>query len=207
MRGHFISALVLAAGASRRMGQAKLLLPLRGRPLLQHAVDNAAAAAAVDEIVVVIAPSSPLPAAVRLPASPPSRWVVCDEAASGQASSLACGLRALDRRAAAAAILLADQPDVGAALIDQVAAAFAAADRPAARPLYRGAAAEPVPGFPVILARSLWPRLLDGSGDRGARELLRREPELLLAVPIDGAPPADIDTWEEYRRLSGAEPS
>src|SRR6185436_12879800 len=49
----FVSALVLAAGGSTRMGRPKQLLPLAGKPLLQHALDNAAASG-VDEIVLVL---------------------------------------------------------------------------------------------------------------------------------------------------------
>jgi len=204
MSAPVIAALVLAAGSSRRMRRSKLLLPLAGRPLLQHVVDGAANVGFA-EIVVVVAPASPLPAAVTLPHFPPSRWLVCEDAASGQAASLACGLGALDAQVAAAAILLGDQPGVDPLVVARVLAAFAAGDRPAARPVYRGGDGEAVPGHPVLLARSLWPRLLGERGDHGARELLRRAPELLLAVPIDAPPPADVDTDEDYRRLRDGE--
>src|SRR6185295_20346069 len=52
-RRPFLSALVLAAGGSTRMGRPKQLLPLAGRPMLQHALDNAAASG-LDEIVLVL---------------------------------------------------------------------------------------------------------------------------------------------------------
>lgn len=198
--GAFASAVVLAAGASARMGCAKQLLPLRGRPLLQHVLD-AAAAAGLDEIVLVLGPrAAEIGPALRLPHERVVRVVDDPACASGQAASLRAGLRAADPRAAAAVVLLGDQPGVGAGLIERVLAAFRAGHAPAARPVYGAPGGARTPGHPVVLARRLWPALAGLRGDEGARALLAAHPEWLLEVEVEGEPPADLDTREDYRQ-------
>lgn len=204
--GHrpFLSGIVLAAGASTRLGRPKQLLLLGDRPLLQHVVD-AALASRLDEVVVVLGHgAAEIRAALRAPADAPLRLVVHADPSRGQSSSLRLGLDSASPRATAAAILLGDQPGVGAALIDRVAAAFLDGGSPAARPVYSGAGGCAIPGHPVFLARRIWPEVGKLSGDQGARVLLSTRPDWLLQLPVEGEPPADVDTWEDYRRVSRA---
>lgn len=198
--GGLLCGVVLAAGASTRMGRAKQLLPLRGRPLLQHVLD-AAAAAGLDEIVLVLGPrAAEIGPALTLPRDRVVRVVDDPLCASGQAASLRAGLQAADPRAAAAVVLLGDQPGVTAALIERVVAAFREGGAPAARPVYAAAGGARTPGHPVVLARRLWPALATLHGDEGARALLAAHPEWLFEVEIEGEPPADVDTHDDYRR-------
>ena len=200
----FLSGVILAAGASTRMGRPKQLLPLAGRPLLQHVVD-AAAASRLDEIVLVLGHAAEeIRAAITLPSRLPVRVVVNPEPAEGQSASLRLGLGAADPRASAAAVLLGDQPQVTRALIDRVAEAFLAGDAPAARPAWQGQGGDRVPGHPVFLARRLWPEVEQLSGDQGARVLLAAHPEWLLEVACDKEPPGDIDDVDEYERAVDA---
>jgi molybdenum cofactor cytidylyltransferase len=180
------------------MGRAKQLLPLGGKPLLQHVVD-AAADSCVNEIVLVLGPvADEIEAALTLPPGKRVRVVVNADPTAGLSSSLRLGVRGVDARAAALAVLLGDQPGVSAALIDRVAAAFVAGDRPVARPVYRHAAGGPVPGHPVFVARELWTEVEALTGDEGLRTLLARRPGCVLEVPLPGEPPADIDTRADY---------
>ena len=200
----FLSGVILAAGASRRMGRPKQLLALAGRPLLQHVVD-AAAASRLDEIVLVLGyAAEEIRAAITLPSRLAVRIVVNPEPAEGQSTSLALGLRATDPRATAAAVLLGDQPHVTHALIDRVAEAFLAGDAPAARPVWRVQGGGRVPGHPVFLARRIWPEVERLSGDQGARALLAAHPEWLIEVAREGEPPADIDDVDAYERAVDA---
>ena len=106
-----ISALVLAAGEGTRFGGTKLLEIVRGKPLIQHAVD-AASGAGVGEIVVVLGHDAlAVRDALDLPEG--ARFVVNERYAQGQSTSLAAGLRALDPSSEAAVVLLADQPGIG----------------------------------------------------------------------------------------------
>jgi molybdenum cofactor cytidylyltransferase len=194
----FISAVILAAGASRRMGRPKLLLPLGSRPLLQYALD-AAADSQLDEIVLVLGDrAQELLEAVRLPSRLPVRVVVNDDPGAGQSRSLRLGLRAADPGASAAAILLGDQPGVTGRLIDRVAETFRSAEAPVVRPVY-SVSRRRVPGHPVLVARRIWSEVERLRGDAGLRRLLARRPEWLLEVPVEGEPPADVDTPESYR--------
>jgi molybdenum cofactor cytidylyltransferase len=198
----FLSGIILAAGASSRMGRPKQLLPLRGRPLLQHVLDEAVASR-LDEIVLVLGnQADEVHEALALPEGSRVRVVVNADWARGQSTSLRLAL--LRARPSAAAILLGDQPGVGAALIDRVTRAFLDAGLPAARPVYSGADGSRVPGHPVILTRRIWSEVDKLGGDEGARALLAARADWLLQVPVEGEPPADIDTWEDYRRAGGA---
>jgi molybdenum cofactor cytidylyltransferase len=196
----FVSGIVLAAGMSRRLGRPKQLLSVGDRILLRRVLD-AALASRLDEVVVVLGHrADEVRAALACGSEPRISWVSNPDYATGQSTSLRCGLRAADHRACAAAILLGDQPGVGAELIDTVIAAFLASNRFAARPIYPAAA--DAPGHPVLLAREIWREAESQRGDTGARALFENHPEWLLTVPVEGAPPADIDTPEDHRRLA-----
>lgn len=198
----FLSGIILAAGSSTRMGRPKQLLPLQERPLLQHVLD-AAVASCLDEIIVVLGHrAAEVCTAIKCPAR--VRLVVNTEYAEGQSTSLRAGLRAASPHAAAAAVLLGDQPRVTAPLIDAVAAAFLTSTACVVRPVYSASSDRRVPGHPVFLARRVWQEVDELRGDQGARALLAAHPEWLLEVPVEGDPPGDIDTWEDYRSASGA---
>ena len=197
----FLSGIILAAGASTRMGRPKQLLPLGGQPMLQHALDQAAASC-LDELILVLGHGSQeILDALRLPDRPPCRAVVNHHYQQGQSSSLLLGLDSAHPAARAAAILLADQPFVSAAVIDRVAGAFLEAGFPVARPVHVGAGGERVPGHPVFLARSTWAELARLDGDRGARDLLRARPDWVHELLLGVGP-----RWTSTPRGTGARP-
>jgi molybdenum cofactor cytidylyltransferase len=187
-----ISALVLAAGDGTRFGGTKQLEILRGKPLVQYAVD-AASAAGVGEIVVVLGHDAVrVRNALDLPEG--ARVVVNDRHADGQSTSLTAGLRALDPASEAALVLLADQPGIAARHVRALATAFEA-DRPEIlRIRFRDG-----PG-PAILARSVWEEAMRLSGDVGGRALLESDPERARWVLLDEDAPPDIDVRADLER-------
>jgi molybdenum cofactor cytidylyltransferase len=184
-----IAALVLAAGAGTRFGAPKQLAELDGRPLLEHAL-SAVADAPVDETVVVLGSAAEdVLGEVDLHGARP---VVCDRWEEGMSASLATGLAALDG-AEAVVVCLGDQPRVSSDAITRVIEARNGA--PATRATYRGE-----PGHPVVLEAELLEPLREVTGDRGARNLLRRVGA--REVPCDDLGGGeDVDTVEELRQL------
>jgi molybdenum cofactor cytidylyltransferase len=195
----FVSGIVLAAGASKRMGQPKQLLSFDGKPLLQHVID-AAVQSRLDEVIVVLgANADEIRRALVLAEKGKVRVVVNSGYAKGLAESVRCGLAAAASRASAVAILLGDQPRMSAQLIDRVLSAHVAGGKLATRPVF-GAGDARTPGHPVVFARSLWPALRDLRDDEGARVVLAEHPEQVHEVRIISPAPADIDTPEDYAR-------
>ncbi len=197
-----ITGIVLAAGASLRMGRPKQLLPLGGRPLLQHVLDAAAASSLAGLVVVLGHEADAVGAALTLPGR--AQIVRNARYRDGQGGSLACGLAATDPRAAAVMVLLGDQPSVSSALIDELARRFRAGDAVAQRPVWRGAGGERVPGHPVVLGRRWWPDAARLCGDEGARALFAARPDWLREVVLEGPPPGDVDDADDYRRTVAA---
>ncbi|CAN5733788.1 NTP transferase domain-containing protein [soil metagenome] len=189
-----IAAVVLAAGASRRLGTPKQVLSVGGSPLLAHVL-RLCVSAGFDEQVVVLGHEA---AAVReaLGEWPGVRFVVNEDFAAGQSTSLKTGLLALGSRARAAALFVGDQPELSRRSIDAVLEVFGSGDFDVVRPRYRG-----VPGHPVVAARPVWPLLLRATGDSGARAMLGGDDIRLREVELDVDPPRDIDTWEDYEAI------
>ena len=189
-----ISAVVLAAGEGRRFGGTKQLERLHGRPLVQHAVD-AAAAAGLEEIVVVVGHDAErVMGALRLP--PGARTVTNERYAEGQSTSLAAGLGALGASSEAAIVLLADQPGIQARHVQALLSTFedAGGEPDIVRLRFRDA-----PG-PALLARSVWVEATSLSGDAGARTLFDEDPGRVAWVPVDEDAPPDVDRPDHLER-------
>lgn len=186
-----VPAVVLAAGAGTRMGGDKMLRPLRGRPLVVWAV-SAAREGGAGGVYAVYAEE-----AVRAALGEAATPVFNPDAARGQATSLAAGLRALPEWAAAAVVVLGDQPLVGAGTVRALLRAWRAPGAAPAVAATYGAGWLP----PVVLGRELWPRALALQGDQGARAIFRDHPELVQAVAVPGRP-EDADTPEDLERIA-----
>jgi CTP:molybdopterin cytidylyltransferase MocA len=172
------AAIVLAAGGGSRFGGDghKLLVPFRGKPLVQWALE---AASVLDELIVVTgAVELPLPAHAHEVRN--ARW------AEGQATSLAAGIAAAHGHEAVV-VGLGDQPLIPAEAWRLVAAAT---QTPIAVATYAG-----VRRNPVRLGAEVWP-LLPTEGDSGARTVIARRPDLVTEVVCPGEP-ADVDTQED----------
>jgi molybdenum cofactor cytidylyltransferase len=192
--GPHVGALILAAGASRRLGQPKQLLPhADGRSQLAHTI-HAAVTAGVGSVTVVLGAHAAIMRA-HLPALPPSVSLVEHPGwADGMGTSIAHGLRTLltvRPETEAVLILVCDQPALDAALvtdfITQAAIAPSAilvADYGCDR------------GPPVLFPRRDFPALLALTGDTGARAVLRHHPDRVRLIAFPGGA-LDLDTPED----------
>jgi CTP:molybdopterin cytidylyltransferase MocA len=190
------AGIILAAGASRRMGEPKQLLPLHGRPLLEAAL-AAACDSHLDEVVVVLGDhADEIRRSVRLGRA---RVVLNPAYAEGMSTSLRAGIASLDRRVARAVVILGDQPDISAEVVNRLLETQAASGLPAAALSFDGLLHPP-----VVLARELWGEVAALEGDVGCRALVRAHPELVAAVVAErpGSHPIDIDTREDFERLA-----
>ena len=165
-----IPAIILAAGASRRLGQPKQLVSYQGESLLRRAVK---AACACNPVVVVTGFRAGAMADEL--AGLDVDVVVNAEWEEGMASSLRAGLRALAPGAQAALFLVCDQPAVDRDLVGRILSAWKGS--PVAC-TYAG-----VRGIPALLPASAFPHLLALRGDRGARALLQGENVVEIPFP------------------------
>jgi len=190
-----ISAILLAAGESRRMGRPKQLLTWRGKTLLQHSLESLINSAA-DEIILVLGYETNL---IRESLPPlPIKIVINPDYKQGMASSLRKGLLAMDPRSEAFLVLLADQPGIGPEIINRVIRDFQRADprRGIVRPVYRG-----LRGHPVLIGVRYLQEALQLQGDMGARQILMNHPEDIIEIEVtQDVVLKDIDTPEEYQK-------
>ena len=202
-KGAQLEIVLLAAGAARRMrGQDKLLRPVSSQvPLLAHSA-RAAVAAGLGKVHVVV----PLGNEARKSALEGIPVNVVETAAwqLGMAHSLRAGLAEVSAQAAGAIVALADMPDVGAAHFKALAAAF---NPEGGAEIRRSVTATGAAGHPVLFSRRFFESLADLDGDRGARDILKSSPEMVVDVstPGEGAV-VDLDTPEAWAAWETRQP-
>ena len=178
------------------MGEPKQLLPVHGRPLLEAAL-AAACESRLDEVVVVLgAHADEIRRTVRLGRA---RVVLNPAYADGMSTSLRAGIASLGSHVGRAVVILGDQPDISAEVVDLLLDTQAVSGLPAAALSFNGLLHPP-----VVLAREMWGDIESLEGDVGCRALVRAHPELVAAVAADmpGGHPVDIDTREDFERLA-----
>lgn len=191
--GRRLAGVLLAAGGSRRLGTPKQLLRRRIRPLLVLAVQALHAATGGPVIVVVGAHALRLRGVLRR-AGTPSIVVHNSGWSAGLAGSLQAGLSAIGTSAEAALICLTDQPNVDAAALGRLIAAWRRRPYVPAAARYAGRV-----GVPAILPRRAWRAVAGLHGDEGARALLRGHANLTIVEMPEAT--FDVDTPADAARL------
>lgn len=190
-----IAALVLAAGGSSRLGAPKQLLRWGDTTLLGHVLDTLRGLPFDEVFVVIGANGDEILDQVDLSGT---SVIENPEWEEGMASSLRVGLDAVLRlsRADAVVIFLGDQPDISEEVVNGLIEARRSTKRQAIVPKYRY-----VWGNPVLVERSLWPRLMSLEGDEGAKRLLQAHPDWVHEVWFEQRPPRDVDTRADFEEL------
>jgi molybdenum cofactor cytidylyltransferase len=192
--------ILLAAGASRRLGQPKQLLTLAGQSLLRRAAEAGLATGARPVVVVLGANADLLrPELAGLPVvvAPNPDW------ASGMASSLRVGLAAAELAQpglAAALVMLCDQPFVNSQILGQLLEKSATDGSPIVASRY----ANGVVGVPIVFGAGCFPALRALTGDQGARKLVAQWPSPVPTVDFPlGQYDVDIpEDWDTIRALA-----
>lgn len=185
-----IAVLLLAAGASQRLGRPKQLLRVEGRSLLYR---MAGLGLGIGPTVVVLgAGAEALEAELQ---GLPVKSVYNENWQEGLAASIRAGLEALQETDyACVLLLLTDQPHVSAALLRQLVAARQAEGRGIAACQYAGQV-----GVPALFSRKYSSELLQLRGDTGAKRLIRQYAHDCAWVPFP-AGATDLDTPEDVAR-------
>ena len=188
-----ISAILLAAGESKRMGKLKQLMPLGGKSILEHSLDSLLHSR-VGEVILVL--GSEAEAVRKKVAARPVRITVNPDYRQGMSTSIAKGLDSVSDKAGAMMLALADQPFIDSRVINRLIDEFDTHNKGIAVPVYQGRR-----GHPIIFAIKYRGELLELSGDTGGKEIIDRHPDDVLEVSVDSEDiHIDIDDMSSYLR-------
>lgn len=207
------AAIILAAGSSSRMGggRHKLLLPLAGRPVLAHVIDATLQSKARPIVVVTGHQAEQVREQIaRFTTHPAITHVHNHDYLQGMSTSLRAGLtyllyvsspeHTITTEIDSALIVLGDQPLMTAKIMDALIETRRATQASIVAPIYNGKR-----GNPVLFAASLFPELLQVSGDEGGRTVVERHRQEVAMVElgdaIDEMANYDVDTWEAYQQM------
>ncbi|HLJ33161.1 MAG TPA: molybdenum cofactor cytidylyltransferase [Ktedonobacteraceae bacterium] len=204
---HSTAAIILAAGSSSRMGAGrhKLLLPLNERPVLAHVIEAALASQARPVIVVLGHQAEQVRIQIASYSTDSAiTHVENPDYLQGMSTSMRVGLMYLqsqiDTKIASvdsALIMLGDQPLVTQRILDTLIDTWHTTGKPIVAPLYDGKR-----GNPTLFAASLFPELVQVTGDEGGRSVVERHQQELATVELgDAVANYDVDTWEAYQQV------
>jgi len=191
--GAEVSAIVLAAGRSRRMGAFKPLLPFGETTVIASCITNLREAA-VNEVVVVVGHRANeieellQPADVRFARNP--------DPDSEMSASIACGVTEISPSATAIIITPADHPAVNAETIRAIIEQWKRGAR-LVQPEYQGRG-----GHPILIDAEYREDLLHLEPQKGLRGFFNDHTDEVMRLPVQSPYIArDIDTWEDYLAL------
>jgi molybdenum cofactor cytidylyltransferase len=190
---------VLAAGSSSRMGVPKQTLRFGGLSMLRRAV-LAALGAGCRPVVVVTGANAEL--SRRELDGLDVREVLNPLWETGMASSVRAGVEGLvgaDPEAAAAVLMLCDQPHAGAEVIGGLVAAYRATGSAVVASAYGGGF-----GVPALFGRALFAELARLEGAAGAKQVIKRHAAEAHFIPFRGGE-VDVDTPDDLSRLTAGD--
>jgi molybdenum cofactor cytidylyltransferase len=186
-----ISAIVLAAGKSERMGSPKALLPLRGKTFLSNILDSIAQSPIEDTVVVVGHHRAEIEPIVPQPA----RVIFNPHYEQGMITSLQAGIRALRQETSGALLFLVDHPLVESTTIEALLAKFA--PHRIVLPVFAGRR-----GHPVLFAAEILQEILALTVSQGANIVVRKDPSRVVEAPVNSPGIlVDVDTPEDFQKI------
>lgn len=189
-----ISAVILAAGKSTRLGLSKQLLEINGRTMVEHVIKNVCGSN-VDETIVVLGFMADK--IIDKTRSYNVKIVLNKDYKSGMSTSLRAGLKAVNKKSCAVIFVLADQPLVNTSIINKLVSGYERKKPLIVVPTYKGKR-----GNPTLIDRTLFKEIERISGDVGARSLIEKYRKNVEEIEMDSLGVLiDIDTAEEFKLI------
>lgn len=190
---HVISAIILAAGESRRMGFPKMLLSFNEQTMIERVIANVYGSK-VKNILVVLGEENP--EITEILKNSPARYCYNTDYKDGMLSSVKCGFKNIPANSDAILVFQGDQPFITSASIDMVIEAWLSFERGLVIPVFNHKR-----GHPLLIDRKYRNEIQKIDPTTGLNSLLRKYPEDILEV--ETSEPGilkDFDTYEEYLR-------
>jgi len=186
-----VSAILLAAGESKRLRMPKLLLPFGKSTILEQTIDNLLNSR-VDEVIVVLGYRAE--EMMRKLANRPVKIAINPNYHQGMSTSIVKGLSLVNNRAQAIMVALADQPLINSQTINRLIEESLGYDKGIVIPVYQAER-----GHPIIFASNYKEELLGLKGDIGGRQTIKEHPNDTLEVIADSkAITMDVNTINDY---------
>lgn len=186
-----VSAILLAAGESKRMGKPKQLMPLGKSTVLEQAIDNLLNSK-VSKVIVVLGYRAE--EMIKVVAIKPVKIAINRAYQQGMSTSIVTGLNLVDDGAQAVMLALADQPFIDSETINRLIHEFFNHDKGIAIPVYQGRR-----GHPIIFSMKYKGELLKLKGDIGGRQIIKQHPDDVLEVAVDSEGiNIDINSLSDY---------
>jgi molybdenum cofactor cytidylyltransferase len=193
-----ISAILLAAGESRRMGDFKQLLPFQGKTFVECCIDNLL----VTNVYEVVVVTGHRQAEVRQAlANRHIKFAFNADYQMGMSSSIKCGVQSLDEKTTAILIALADQPQIHSSVINKVIAAYQTEHPLIVVPVYANRR-----GHPIILDAKLREEILAIDPAQGLRQIVQAHKDQALYLDMmNDSILLDFDYPQDYQKFLAQE--
>ncbi|PLT35376.1 NTP transferase domain-containing protein [Bacillus sp. V5-8f] len=188
--------IILAAGNSRRMGKAKLLLPYKGKSIIRHVVEQSLTSKLAG-ITVVVNPGIP---ELKTEASVPGvdKVMLNEKAGQGMSTSIQTGLLSVPANVSAVMMLLGDMPLITSLEINKVIEDYC---KQTTFPCIVQSSYKNQNGHPVLFDRNLFSELYKVTGDEGGRSIIKTYKHLVYYSYMEKEMASDIDTQLDYEKL------
>ena len=187
-----ISAILLAAGQSKRMNGVKKLIKItRGKPLIEHSILNIIESS-IDELIIVTGYQKNILEKV-IKKDEKIKIIYNSQFETGMASSIKMGIKNLSKKSKAFFICLADMPMINKKIYNELIKHVN--DAEIVIPTFKN-----LQGNPILFSITMKNKIMDIEGDTGAKEILKKNSNKILNLPIsDGGILKNYNTIESFK--------